>query len=220
VNRELFRKAHIISPSKWLIEYSRKVGIKSVMTHIPPAVKLGQDKKRYEKEIIWVGRIEEPKGLAEVLSTLVDCGRLHQWKVTIVGDGPDRKILEKKYPYAEFTGAVDPLKYYQRASILVVSSIQPETGPLVLLEGMAYGLCVIGYGIGGVPEIVCDNSDGILYLSREDLAEKLSNLVVDRSRIEEVGRLAVKKVERCYGWDKCVERHLNVYRAGIGNLIT
>lgn len=47
--------------------------------------------------------------------------------------------------------------------ILLVPSICEETGPLVVPEGLAMGLPVIGAKIGGIPDFIIDGYNGMLY---------------------------------------------------------
>jgi len=54
-----------------------------------------------------------------------------------------------------------------QADVMVVPSLWLETGPLVVLEAFAARLPVIGCRLGGVAELVTDNSTGLLF-SRGD----------------------------------------------------
>ena len=211
VNMFLFNGAKVISPANWLIEYAKMSGFGNDMIHIPPAVDCEVTETNYSDEILWVGAITKGKGLAEVLPILVKVAKTRRWRVTIVGDGPERPSLEKSNPDAVFVGASDPEPYYRRASILVISSLVRETGPLVLLEGMARGLCAVGNGIGGVREIILNGFDGILYDSINDLENILTNLIANREKITAIGHEAARKVKHRYNWDECVAAHTAAY---------
>ncbi len=64
----------------------------------------------------------------------------------------------------EFLGWIPPDKihtYYRRASVFVMPSLMEGFG-LVFLEAMTQGLPVIGGNIGGTPEVIHNEENGIL----------------------------------------------------------
>lgn len=106
----------------------------------------GFDENSKENEIICVGRIEYNQKrtfrLLEVWEKLQD--KFPDWKLTFVGDGPDKsdlvnRIISKGLKRVNITGFTDPIKYYSRAKILVMTS-EYEGMPLVLAEGMCHGV--------------------------------------------------------------------------------
>jgi glycosyltransferase involved in cell wall biosynthesis len=211
INLFCFRNAAVVSPARWLIAYSKNIGYQNQFYHIPPAVSADVSTTSHQRNILWVGEIKESKGLESILGPMVDATKKWDWSVTILGDGPDRTRLQAQYPDAKFMGRVDPSPFYQRSSILVVSSIQPETGPLVLLEGMAAGLCVIGKQVGGVKEIIADQQDGLLYDSISSFERKVEFALRDDSYRKKLGEAAQQKIREKYSWNRCVEKHFLVY---------
>ena len=211
INLFCFRNAAVVSPASWLIAYSKNIGYQNQFYHIPPAVSADVSTTSHQRNILWVGEIKESKGLESILGPMVDATKKWDWSVTILGDGPDRTRLQVQYPDAKFMGRVDPSPFYQRSSILVVSSIQPETGPLVLLEGMAAGLCVIGKQVGGVKEIIADQQDGLLYDSISSFERKVEFALRDDSCRKKLGEAAQQKIREKYSWNRCVEKHFLVY---------
>ena len=101
------------------------------------------DVVRREKEnlIIYVGRLEETQKrvsrIIEIWRRVV--GDLPDWKLEIVGDGPDRKKYEEQaqgLPRISFEGFQNPAPYYARAKLLLLTS-DFEGFALVLVEAMA-----------------------------------------------------------------------------------
>ena len=88
-----------------------------------------------------------------------------------------------------------------------------ENCPLSILELMAIGKPTVGARIGGIPELIEDGEDGLLFESgnADDLAEKLNYLLEKRSRCVEMGSVARRKVVSDYNSDTHYERVSNVY---------
>jgi spore coat protein SA len=64
-----------------------------------------------------------------------------------------------------FTGFIphEQLKYlYASVDVIVLPSVWQDPCPLVVLEAMASGTCLVASKVGGVPEIVLDNVNGFL----------------------------------------------------------
>jgi len=118
----------------------------------PLAVENTGDILMKQKEILYVGRIEYNQ---KRVFRVVDAWREVQddypgWSLTIVGDGPDRGLLKKRIEdkgigRAVITGFTNPKPYYERASILLLTS-EFEGFGLVIIEGMSYGVVPIVYG--------------------------------------------------------------------------
>jgi glycosyltransferase involved in cell wall biosynthesis len=88
---------------------------------------------------------------------------------------------------------------YRGIDVLVVPSLWPENSPLVIHEAFMRQLPVVGARIGGVPELVRDNLNGLLYdpFSPESLRVCLQRLIDDRDLVYALGAAApaVKTIE-------------------------
>ena len=122
-----------------------------------------------------------------------------------------KRQLQSEYPKANFVGYRDPSKYYNRASILVVSPIGYDNFPTVVLEGMQHGLCVVGHKIGGIQEIIEHNKTGILYDSPDTLSSILPSLMTRPDHLKNLGTHAQETFYDKFTWDKCLDRYLNLY---------
>ena len=140
-----------------------------------------------EKEIIYVGRIEyNQKRTDRVIDVWKELEPHYpDWKLTIVGDGDDREDLEKRiHAYGlkrvEITGFVNPIKYYQRASILLLTSEYEGFG-LVVVEAMSYGVVPVVYNsFEAAKDLITDGHNGVLVdkpFSDSGFAEKVNELM-------------------------------------------
>jgi glycosyltransferase involved in cell wall biosynthesis len=99
----------------------------------------------------------------------------------VVGDGPDRVELARRYPRALFAGykfGADLASHLSAADVFVFPS-RTDTFGLVMLEAMACGTPVAAFPVTGPIDVVTPGVDGVLH---EDLAQgALAALEVDRA---------------------------------------
>jgi len=151
---------------------------------------------------LYVGRIAVEKNLPAFLALDLPGTKL------VVGDGPARAQLQKRYPEAVFVGmktGAELVACYQRADVFVFPS-RTDTFGLVLLEAMACGTPVAAFPVRGPIDVVKEPRAGIL---DEDLREAaMAALLLDR---EDVRSYAER-----YSWERCTRQfasHL-VYAQG------
>ncbi len=99
---------------------------------------------------IYVGRVSAEKSIDDFLG--MD-RPVEKW---VVGDGPDRIRLQRKYPGARWFGwqkGENLAKLYAEADVLVFPS-RTDTFGLVMIEAMACGLPVAAYPVPGPVDIV------------------------------------------------------------------
>lgn len=121
-----------------------------------------------------VGRVAVEKNLEAFLALDLPGSKV------VVGDGPQRAGLERRYPQARFVGTrvgEDLARAYASADVFVFPS-RTDTFGNVLLEALASGLPVAAYPVMGPLDILGDSDAGIL---DEDLrAACLGALTIDR----------------------------------------
>jgi glycosyltransferase involved in cell wall biosynthesis len=121
-----------------------------------------------EKILLFVGRLEEVKGLELFVDTLIEINKRESgnWKGVFVGRGTYESVIKKYISNKAssdlfyFTGAVfeqeELRKIYNRASTLMISSFF-EGIPMVILECLACGTPAISTDVGGVKDLIADN---------------------------------------------------------------
>lgn len=137
----------------------------------------------------------------------------------IVGDGPDREMLESlarelgvaerieflgARPHAEMPGLLCS------ADLAVFPSLMEATS-VAALECMACGLPVAASAVGGLPQIVDDSVGGLFPPGNpEALAAKVLELLADEG-LAERGRAGRRSVVTKWSNERLVDRHLEVY---------
>lgn len=162
-----------------------------------------------EKEIIYVGRIDyNQKRVYRVIDTWALLEKKYpDWRLTVVGDGIERKNLENKAKALElknvnFEGFKSPIEYYKRARILMLTSEYEGFG-LVLVEGMSFGVVPAVYGsYSAVYDIVNDGVNGIIFpykkegFSAENAAEQLQKIMNNDAVYNDMAEKAIETSKR------------------------
>ncbi len=95
----------------------------------------------------------------------------------------------------EFLGQRDdPKDVMRRWSIAVSASIEPEAGPLAVLEAMSLGIAVIVTDHGGAPELAGDTGRTVPPGDAAALASAIESLLEDPTARADLGRRARSRV--------------------------
>ena len=174
-----------------------------------------------QKEIIYMGRIDfNQKRVYRVVDTWAKLEPVFpDWKLTIVGDGTARKDIEKQVKEyglqrVSFEGFQQPKPYYERASILMLTS-EYEGFPLVLAECMSFGVIPAVYNsYSAVCDIIDGGKDGIVLpyhkngYDANEAAGMIANIMKNGGKRELMALAAIKKskeysVEKIYSeWER------------------
>lgn len=98
------------------------------------------------------------------------------------------------------------------ADVSVLPSLVEATS-IAGLESMATGLPVVGTRVGGIPEIVSDNVQGLLVppAEPEALAEAVSRVLSDKELASRLGAAARERAVKEFGWDRITARFEELY---------
>jgi glycosyltransferase involved in cell wall biosynthesis len=160
-------------------------------------------------ELVCVGRLVAAKGqmvLLQALLHLIQKG--HHLRLTLVGDGPSRNVLRK---FVKTNGLADVVHfagpctheetqaYLAQADIFVLPSLA-EGLPVALMEAMASQLPCISTYVGGVPELITNEVDGLLVSSSSTsrLTDAIERLASDPKLRGRLGEAAREKVLQDY----------------------
>lgn len=158
------------------------------------------------RRIVFVGRIIRAKGVEVLLDAVESLRAEHEdLVVTVVGDGPDRPLLESMAsrrglaPMVDFVGAKsrdEVAKILGESDVFVLPSFA-EGVPVVLMEAMGAGLPVIATYVGGMTELIEDETNGLLIQPLDDrqLADAIGRLLVDPELRRRLGRAGRRTVE-------------------------
>jgi len=183
--------------------------------------KLGLPEKR--KTVLSVRRLVYKNGLDTLLEAVPYVVKNHPDVLFVVaGKGPSRKVVETRIKELKIQNNIklagfvpDELlpTYYGAADHFVLPSASGEGLPLVLLEAMACGLPVTATAVGGTPEILKHNKNGVLVppIDPKAMAEALTKLLSDEKLGQTLGEEARRTVEERFTWKENVRQLEKVY---------
>jgi glycosyltransferase involved in cell wall biosynthesis len=142
-------------------------------------------------QIASVGRLDHQKGFDLLLKAFQKSReKIRNMRLTIVGDGPQRKALEKHAAELAVLDAVvfagqkkNPFPYMAHADF-VVSSSRWEGSPNTVLESLACGTPVLAFDCpGGTAEIIDNEKNGWLIPAGnwQRMGDKITQVVIEKS---------------------------------------
>ena len=139
--------------------------------------------------------------------------------LVMIGDGPDRPAAEALCrekgiaPYVSFLGNMPALEAVMPAADLYLLPSNSESFGLSALEAQACGVPVLGYAVGGLPEVVAHGETGFLRGVGDiaGLAEDGADLLLDDGRYAAMSRASRERAIRLFPADAIVSRYVALY---------
>lgn len=140
--------------------------------------------------------------------------------LTLLGSGPlmselEQYVIDHNLQNVIFVGQVPntEIYHYLDGADIMVSSSRFDNMPVSVLEGFKAGLLVIASNVGGVPYLIEDGQNGLLFESNNDrqMAEKMIAAIEQ----PEAAIRMIKNAYRCldtYKWKNCSEKLLALYK--------
>ena len=190
-----------------------------------PKLKKFSDRKI---NILFVGRIEERKGLIyllkafKILTQKLGGGWVaSNLRLIIVGEGELKKecqnyVKENNLKEVYFEGAKtgqELVSYYNSCDIFCAPSIFGESFGLILLEAMACKKPVVAFANQGYLEFLKEKKGRILAKNRDfrDLSKKIKILIKNPKLRKEMGEWGIREAKK-YSWPKIAAQILGFYK--------
>lgn len=185
----------------------------------PNSLQMSFDAQKEKKDYIYVGRLEESKGIYELLKV---------WKrldarfvLTIIGGGDIEEELRAKYKKKNiiFKGKCsreETLFSISKSKYLIQPSILYETFGLTIIEAMGFGVPVIGFNIGTRGDFIQDGVNG--FLAQRDHLKDVIEKSYDYEDYENLSKQAVETAnlyENKYVIEKQIEIYKNILESKI-----
>jgi spore coat protein SA len=172
--------------------------------------------------LLYVGRLTPVKGVHVLIKAFSEIHRrMPNVRLIITGSSffggaaktaYEQQLVDLAEPVSNaivFTGYLphDQLKYlYSIVDMIVLPSVWQDPCPLVVLEAMASGTCLLSTAVGGVPEVMVNGQTGVLIEpdNAEILTEAVCNTLCDAESIDEMQINAREKIIRGYTWNRLI----------------
>jgi glycosyltransferase involved in cell wall biosynthesis len=224
-------RLHFVTPSRWLADEVKRspflgrfpVGV------IPYGLDLEEFAPRHRenvRDLLGIPRnarvllfvAEEVdnrrKGFALLIEALARCtGKIPN--LLLLSLGQSRPEVQVDIPWVH-VGSVNNDRFlsmvYSAADLYAICSLQDNL-PNTVLEAMACGIPVVGFAVGGIPDMVRNGVNGLTVTPMDvgALADAMSGLLNDRTRCAEMGVNARRIAVEEYSLDLQAQRYSELY---------
>ena len=218
-----YRRSTFATLSESSADEIERIGIdRSQLTVIPPGVherftpQLGT--RSPSPEVVVVGRLAPVKRQRRALDALAVARRsIPDLRVRLVGDGPDRALVEAwiadhdadDWVVLEGRVSDDDLVAAYRSAWLVVSASHAEGWGMSLTEGGACGTPCVATDIAGHRGAALDGVTGVLVADVDDIGPAVTRLLRDDEQRSAMAEAAVDHA-RGLSWTSVAARQLDV----------
>lgn len=167
-------------------------------------IKKALDAKKYNYDIIYLGRLSYPKNPERLISIFQKVhDKLPSTRFAIVGEGPLKKEVNQMAiemgisQSIEFLGfKPNPLKILSDSKLMVMTS-RYEGTPMCALEAMSLGVPIVSTPTDGLKDIIEHGKSGYLSENDEELVSYICNILLDKNlnnKLREESRLKAKEI--------------------------
>ncbi|MCQ2214298.1 MAG: glycosyltransferase [Bacteroidales bacterium] len=156
---------------------------------------------------VYLGRVNAVKGVR----TLCKVASQLPYNLVVIGDGELLDELKETYrDNIEFLGQKNWDEFrpiIEGARFMVLPAEWSENNPLTIIESQSLGTPVLGSRIGGIPELIEENVNGMTFTSGdvEDLKEKIQNMWNATFDYDAIAKNAVDKYSSKTYYEKLID---------------
>lgn len=160
------------------------------------------------RKFLAIGRLSYQKAFERMVDIYSDFHKIvPDWRLDIVGDGPDLSKLEKMIAERNLNDWIrihsftqDITKFYQDSSVYLMTS-RFEGLPMVLLESQSYGMPIISYDCDTGPRDIISNGENGFLIEVDDKNSFVNAMVIlakDSNLRYKMGYNSKKNIEKFY----------------------
>lgn len=162
-----------------------------------------------------ISELTKNKGLPYFISALAmrNINNDHQdFASIIIGDGEEREILEHQIALAGFIP--NAYRYLSAFDAFILPSTK-EGLPYVIMEAMAAGIPVIASNVGGIPDLIDHEENGLLVPPKnsKELAKAIRELTENKLLAEQLSQNAAQKIKIKFSLETMIKKTMELYLA-------
>jgi glycosyltransferase involved in cell wall biosynthesis len=169
------------------------------------------------KYVLYIGRLSREKGIIDLVEAFsnIDMGKLY-----IAGDGEEKERIERLVNEKNISERVELVgfiaqdkvnEYISNATVVALPSKWYENCPYSALETIAIGKPIIGSDLGGIPELVEHDVNGLIYKNQQELETYLKKVLEDKEYCEKLERGA-ERLRQQYSKENYYEEIMKIYQ--------
>ena len=196
---------------EWVKEY---LGIEEnvVVVYNPcPKIGLNVGEIKKKEQILYAGTITKRKGYHDLIRAFaLIAGKHPSWILVFAGNGEideakecAKKLgVEQQICFAGWIAGKQKDEIFRESAIFCLPSYK-EGFPVSVLDAWAYGLPVITTPVGGLPDIVTDGENALIFNPGDidTLAEKLEMLISDNLLREKISAVSLLLAQSTFNID-------------------
>jgi glycosyltransferase involved in cell wall biosynthesis len=172
-------------------------------------------------KVLFLSRWAARKGISYLIKAIPKIMKKTDVHFVFAGECRNPRLLKSLFNKCTFLGYITNEKIpslYASSDIFLLPSLY-ENFPICLLEAMSSESAVIGTNVGGIPELITNEKNGLIIKpkSTNDIIESVIRLVENPQLRKEFGREARIAVEKQFTWEKIAIKTKEQYQKVIDN---
>ena len=238
IGKMIYRKASkVIAPSQKAGDFAFLHSMQNRLTVIPNGMELEKYQKTLSvseksslrkslgvgdrtKVLVSVSRLSKEKNIRELIAFLPSLlKKMPDVTLLVVGDGPDKKHLEKQAEKRNLSGNIifagrvpaDDVWRYYNISDLFVSASTFEVHSMSYLESLAQGLPLLCRADDALSGVLEHNNNGMIYHSQEEFSDFAYQILSDDGMRKSMEQKSLEKA-RCFSGDVFADSVIQLYK--------
>ena len=206
---------------EWVKEY---LGIEEnvVVVYNPcPKIDLKAGEIKKKEQILYAGTITKRKGYHDLIRAFALIADKHpSWILIFAGNGEIDEAkeqakelgIEQQVCFAGWIAGEQKDKIFYESAIFCLPSYK-EGFPVSVLDAWAYGLPVITTPVGGLPDIVADGENALMFNPGDidELAKKLETLISDSLLRDKISAVSLQLAQSTFNIDTINQSISEIY---------
>ncbi|WP_263365952.1 N-acetyl-alpha-D-glucosaminyl L-malate synthase BshA [Edaphobacter bradus] len=173
-----------------------------------------------ERLLVHLSNFRPVKRVLDVIEVFARVSRALPARLMLIGDGPDRSLAEHLALHhgiqdrVHFLGKQDNVNELLPLADLMLMPSEMESFGLAALEAMACSVPAIATRVGGVPELIDDQINGLLFEvgDVDSMADAAVRLLLDQTRLNELATAARKTAQDRFCASRIIPLYEDYYR--------